>query len=763
MEKRYLFLTLLMLLSILPTTAKSVITKVSGNISDENNKALPGVTVLVKSGENTYGGISDKDGNYEVNFSESDSVSITFKCLGYTALTYKIVGKNKSVRNVKMTENAINLENIEVNAQQVIKHDDNITYIPTKKQVNGAYSGIGLLFNIMIPQLKVNPMTNEVNTIDRTNLSFYIDGRKTDINEINRLRPKDVARVEYYDHPSGQFVGEEKVVNYVTKKYTTGGYVDLRATQGFINKNGDFTVQSSIDFNKFNLLAIAGTNYKKYDESGSQKSETYNLYPAFVKETITETSKSKNLQDYGLIRGTISGKKSTFIVEVKLAWKETPENSCFNNLQYNPETYKSSTSNTIVYSKNLMPSLYISHQLAISKSQTLKWTAKYDYGRNSYIRNFQESDNPLIFSNVKENIHKADIRINYDHKFKNDYNLSFLLCNCLESSNADYRGNENSHQKLNTYDIALFPQISHTFGKRLWLSLMLGFDLNSYKVNDNKSVTKLWPRPGLNVYYHIDNSSSISFAASEGSVTPQLSMLNEAEQYISAYEVMRGNPNLKTGKIINGYITYGKYIKNLSLSTFVKYRGVIDIAKIHYMVENNKMIQTFNSNGNYHSLLFGISGSISLFNKSLNLNISADYDNTLITGENSVNLHKPNLYASAYYSLGDFSFYATYSTPSTMINGSTDYYKRKCQYQFAAMWQHRGLSIQIGCQQIFDKHGSIVQYGNYGNYKFHERQFSKQFGQAVYVTLSYNFDFGRQVKHEKINVNTNGNSGILHP
>lgn len=134
MEKRYLFLTLLMLLSILPTTAKSVITKVSGNISDENNKALPGVTVLVKSGENTYGGISDKDGNYEVNFSESDSVSITFKCLGYTALTYKIVGKNKSVRNVKMTENAINLENIEVNAQQVIKHDDNITYIPTKNK-----------------------------------------------------------------------------------------------------------------------------------------------------------------------------------------------------------------------------------------------------------------------------------------------------------------------------------------------------------------------------------------------------------------------------------------------------------------------------------------------------------------------------------------------------------------------------------------------------------------------------------------------------
>lgn len=662
-----------------------------------------------------------------------------------------------------MTEDAINLEDIEVNAQQVIKHDENVTYIPTRKQVNGAYSGIGLLFNIMIPQLKVNPMTNEVNTTDRTNLSFYIDGRKTDINETNRLRPKDVARVEYYDHPSGQFVGEEKVVNYVTKKYTTGGYVDIRAKQGFINQNSDFTAQTSIDFNKFNLLAVAGSNYNKYDESGSHKSETYNLNPAFVKETLTETSKSKNLQDYGLIRGTISRKKSTFIIEAKLAWKENPQNTCINTLRYNPEIYKSSASNTTVYTKNLMPSLYLSQQLLISERQVLKWTAQYDYGRNCYMRNFLESDNPLIFSDVKEDIHKADVRINYDHKLKNDYNLSFLLCNVLESSRADYKGTGNGLQRLTTYDIALFPQISHTFGKRLWLGLTLGFDINSYKVNDNKDVTKIWPRPTLNGYYHIDNSSSLSFAASEGSVTPQLAMLNEAEQYISAYEVIRGNPNLKTGKIINGHISYGKYIKNLSLSTFVKYRGVIDVAKIHYMVEDNKMIRTFNSDGKYHSLLFGISGSVSLLNKSLNLNISADYDNTLITGENSINLHKPNLYASAYYSLGSFSFYATYSTPTTMINNTADYYKRKCQYQFAAMWQYRGLFIQLGCQQIFDRHGSIVQYGNYGKYKFHERQFSKQFGQSVYVTLSYNFDFGRQIKREKINVDNNNNSGILHP
>lgn len=86
------------------------------------------------------------------------------------------------------------------------------------------------------------------------------------------------------------------------------------------------------------------------------------------------------------------------------------------------------------------------------------------------------------------------------------------------------------------------------------MSLQLGFDVNTYKVNDEKRVIKLWPRPRLNGNIQTSGSSNIAFNVMMGTVSPQLSMLNGAEQYISPYEVMRGNPSghtLPTATIIH--------------------------------------------------------------------------------------------------------------------------------------------------------------------------------------------------------------------
>ena len=58
--------------------------------------------------------------------------------------------------------------------------------------------------------------------------AIYIDNRKADAKEADRLRPKDMVRVEYYDRPSASFPGEATVLNFITRKYDRGGYVDAR-------------------------------------------------------------------------------------------------------------------------------------------------------------------------------------------------------------------------------------------------------------------------------------------------------------------------------------------------------------------------------------------------------------------------------------------------------------------------------------------------------------------------------------------------------
>lgn len=106
-------------------------------------------------------------------------------------------GKTDASRDIVLDKGSITLDEVEVTASNVIVGDGNVTYIPTKKQVNGANTDTGLLFNMMIPQLNVNVMDNTVNTVDNSSLAIFVDGRQADTGELNRLRPKDIASIEY--------------------------------------------------------------------------------------------------------------------------------------------------------------------------------------------------------------------------------------------------------------------------------------------------------------------------------------------------------------------------------------------------------------------------------------------------------------------------------------------------------------------------------------------------------------------------------------
>ena len=260
----------------------------------------------------------------------------------------------------------------------------------------------------------------------------------------------------------------------------------------------------------------------------------------------------------------------------------------------------------------------------------------------------------------------------------------------------------------------------------------MGFDLNTYKVNDN--VTKIWLRPVISGNYMINNSNYLSFYGAMGSVTPQMSMLNGATQYISEYEMMRGNPDLKTGTVLYGNISYSKYWNNVSLSAYVNYNGCLDIGNNWYTIEENKLISTFRNCGDWHSYNIGVNSVFQLFNKSLQLRLTAALENTNLPG---------------YY--------------DDKFNSDPMYTKEKCNYGLTATWNHRGLFVQLGCQRIFDVNGYNRSYYDYGCYKFDRRTVNNSIGQIAYISLSYSFDFGRQVKRERVNINTGGQSGILRP
>lgn len=745
-------------------SAQSKTLKVSGTVKDAQDKGLVGVNIIVKSSEGTFGGVSGRNGEYEVSFIAADTVAVSYSYVGFQTYTFSVIANGNIKRDVILTDKSLTLGEVEVTASNINMKGDHVTYMPTKKQVNGANNGVMLLFNMMIPQLKVSPMENSVATSDQTSLGIFIDERQADANELARLRPKDIARVEYYDMPTGVFArsGIDRALNIVTKKYTSGGYVDVRTNTKVIYPQGNYSVQASLDKGNVNMLVMAGSNVAKNDNTGSTTKNDYMFDTPFTKYMYYDFNETKNLSDYGLLRATVRGKRSYFLAQAMLAWNETPDNTAIRSVSYSDNFYPAAKSFTSSYSNGLTPSLLLSHQIRFNKKDMLNWNLSYSYSRNKNRSRYEEGDFAPIINNAKDRYHSLVAALNYLHAFGNGGQLNFELANFLNNSNSVYSGTSPSQQEMLTNEFLLISSYTHRFGKKFSLMLRFGIDVNTYKVNGMETVTKLYTRPGLNANYKIDGTSSLTLTAYAGSFTPSLSLMNEAEQRVSEYEIKRGNPNLLAGKPITSVLSYSKYWNKFSLAAYAMYNGTIDNYVNLFTIEGSNMVNTHINGGNFHSYVVGVNGVLRLLSNSLQLRLSPTFSHKALTGTYRNKHNRFFIYSEVYYSTGAFSFSGYYTSPQTILVSLPVYSKSKCDYGMTASWSHRGLFVQVGCSNIFNgKRDYSKNNFNYGAYNTFVKAFSRSLGAQVYLNLSYNFDFGRKVKRQDVKVNTSSNSGIL--
>ena len=745
-------------------SAQSKTLKVSGTVKDAQDKGLAGVSILVRTPDGTFGGVSGRNGEYEVNFTAIDTVKVSYSYVGYQTYTFSTLSVEDIRRDVVLTDKSHTLGEVEVTASNINMKGDHVTYMPTKKQVNGANNGVSLLFNMMIPQLNVSPMKGSVGAVDNSKLGIFIDERLADANELSRLRPKDIVRVEYYDIPTGVFAraGIDRALNIVTKKYTSGGYVDVRTNTQVTYLQGNYSVQASLDKGNVNMLVMAGSNVAKNDNTGSTTKNDYMFDTPFTKYMYYDFNETKNLSDYGLLRATVRGKRSYFLVQAMLAWNETPDNTDIRSVSYSDNFYPAAKSFTSSYSNGLTPSLLLSHQIRFNKKDMLNWNLSYSYSRNKTRSRYEEGDFAPIINNAKDRYHSLMAGLNYLHAFGNGGQLNFELANFLNNSNSVYSGTSPSEQEMLTNEFLFISSYTHRFGKKFSLMLRFGIDVNTYKVNGMETVTKLYTRPGLNANYKIDGTSSLTLTAYAGSFTPSLSLMNEAEQRVSEYEIKRGNPNLLAGKPITSVLSYSKYWNKFSLAAYAMYNGTIDNYVNLFTIEGSNMVNTHINGGNFHSYVVGVNGVLRLLSNSLQLRLSPTFSHKALTGTYRNKHNRFFIYSEVYYSTGAFSFSGYYTSPQTILVSSPVYSKSKCDYGMTASWSHRGLFVQVGCSNIFNgKRDYSKNYFNYGAYNTFVKAFSRSLGAQVYLNLSYNFDFGRKVKRQDVKVNTSSNSGIL--
>lgn len=667
-----------------------------------------------------------------------------------------------SLRNIHENEGKV-LKEVVVEASNAIVNGNKTSYLPTKNQRNASRNGVDLLFNIDVPQLDVNPMTGSISAYDNTSVSIYIDNRRASAAEISRLRAKDIKKVEFYENAYDQFPGEQKVINYVLVHYTSGGYVDIDTDTRFIAQSGTYRAQLSLDSKNTNYTLLAGAGYKKDDGIGGETDERICLEPTFDRLSVSSSGESRKKNYYGLFRVTHNSKNATMFGQLSYSYNKTPENSIKSSVTYTPEVYPASAS--ISTSKDKSSALHgnFYYRKKFKKGNTFYTQIAYDFSDNSYNRLYQESEiDEETRNSSSEKLHRVDARVNYVLKTGKTSSLSFFLWDVLRISNADYTyATSASNQKLTSNDVVFYPTYQTTLWKRLIIGLQAGLNYNSYHVSGTYSLNKINLRPALTLNYSINERNRLLFDIRMGSSTPLLRCITAVEQRVNHYHILRGNPELKTTKLVNTRFSHNLILNNLRLSNSVSWDRYINITQSTYAVENNTLVQSYSTAGSYNNAVVGSHASLSLFKKKLRLSGGVDFRHFSVSG--LYRRHKNNLTytANAMYYMSQFHIYAYYRSKSIMLSATPTTVRNADDYGLAAGWQKNGWYFEIGGKRIFN--GVTSQKSSFSSeyYTFDKRSYSDNLGRIVYVKASYNFDFGRTVKHNKLEMDTSTQSGIL--
>lgn len=732
-------------------------TFINGYVHDVNGQAIPNVAVLVKLDRIT-GVASSYNGYYHFSFKSSDSVQVSYSHPAYETQILKVAPKDTITANVVLYDKTNTLAEVVVKGQVVRTSGNSFVYLPTQKQKNSSNSGVSLLYNIMLPELNVNPFTNSISSTDGSNVSYYIGGRKSTIKDIKTLRPKDIVRVEVYNNAIDKFPNEQKVINFILRTYDYGGYIDVKTDNRFFYNYHNQSVQLNIDSKKWNFAVWGEVSY--INDNGIKSTSAENLLINAPIERVTDIYNGKNrTNNYsGLFQALCKSKSFQLYLQTGLNVSKNVSDESSEIGYISSNTYYSNMYQK-TFSKDIMPTLNVFLKKEISKCHTVEARLASSFLDKKYNRDYDENTYSLN-NNVKESAYKIEGNIKWNYIINKSSNLSVFLWNVYNHNKNTYKGDKDNNQQLEMNEFLLYPTYTYNKREKFYLSCQAGFNISHNNINDYK-YTKIYPRPALTLNYYISKTNSLFMDVRLGSTIPLLSRMNTAEQQINNLQIVRGNPNLKSMKILDGLLVYNIHTDIFQMSAFFSYNALYDLSKLNYITEDNKLIQTYISDGNFNDYKFGVNSTWSCFNRNLQIRCSLAYQKQEITGKDNSVVNNYIYNINLLYHLKSFSFSAYFTPKSKNISTSPMIVKRPVDYGFLASWGGKGLFVELGIRRLFEKELEMYRYYSYDKYNVKSCGFSDSQNRQIYVKLSYNFDFGRKTRHEKIENKNSINSSII--
>ena len=653
------------------------------------------------------------------------------------------------------------LDEVVVKASYLTREDDHILAIPTKEQRKHAVTGYDLLNNLMVPGVSVERSTGSVTTPSGA-ATLYIDGRKVDFREVQSLRPKDIARVEFFDVPTGKYAKDAYAINIVMKPLNNGGYTQLDASQGAGYLNGDYNLVSKFVTGTKSLNIWAGYSLEN-PKSSMNENEVFN-FPDYQlnRQLFYNNAENRHTEEY--VQASISnrGKKYIWMLRGGMAWNDI-RNNVNNGMTDYWQTKASVKDGSILNinsrNKSYRPSVYFYGLHTFSDTKSLDYVFDGYYSRNDYNR-FYNEDDESFHSLVKEDYYYVKANANYSMAFSHRNRLAFSLFEFMRISDSEYMGTSTYNQNLHSSETILFADYSQRLG-RLFFDINPGLSFLTYRLKGMESINHLTPRLQTRAVYKIDKVQQLQFTFALGNTYPRINTINNVEQQIDPIIILKGNPDMDNSILLNPRLSHTLNLNKFALQTGVSYFYQNHSIISDYYIRGGHLISTFRDDCIYHRP----SADISMTYKpsgSFNMKLSGQWIENLVRG-GTENRSLSSISGSAMvnYYIQDFSFSVSLATPSRDLINSQISRKTYWQYQLSAMWKHGNWAVEANANNLFMMKNNIVDELSTPYYSFKQINQSSSYNQYATLKIVYSFDYGKKTSKTPDYEHKNSESAIL--
>ena len=761
---------MMMLISMLLVQGMAMASyRISGIVVDNGDASpLVGVTVLLTddAGRQVMGVTTDADGHFALKEVAKGDYTLQCSYVGYDTFTMvlKQVERNTDLGEIRLLPATERLDEVVVEGEKVIRKIDRQLVMPTEAQKKASTNGVSLLQHLQLPNLSVHPLTKAISTNYGESVQLRINGVEATQAEVVAIRPTDVIRVEVHEQPGLRYGGAAAVVDYIVRRRDSGGNVSADLTNG-VSPFGFGNYQMSGKYHSGKSSFTALVDWSRRDLEWNRENEETFRYPDQI-ITNREVVASPNRIKYDYLTTSLNynyanGEKSMLNIAFRNNLKDIP--------------YSFTDRNTLLYqedrvyevkdresTKTVIPSLDIYYQLNLKNDRHLYFDVVGTYlksdGRRTYSMTEQGQTPMEIASKTEGEKYSLIGEAIYEQPLFNGKFTTGVKHHQTTTKNI-YDNDVLTRVSMNTAETSLFAEYQGKV-KKLNYTLGVGALRTSYEQGDAKQ-EKYFFRPTLKLSTQL-GKLFLRYNASLSGYAPSLSEMSDVTQPMDAYQVRRGNPDLKSVTFFTNQLSASYRTKGVSAELSARYSYDDRPIMEETLFEDGMFVRTFDNQKGFHRLNLQANLQLQPFKQYLSIKLNPYFNRYISRG---------NAYTHTHSNWGfRGSIIGMYKQWMAMVDMFTSYHvlwgetlnRDESIHSVAVGYNAGKWALQAMVMNPFtdDYHQGVENVSRLAPNK--QRAFSKDFTRMLMLNVSFNLDFGKQKKTASKRIhNDDTDTGIL--